>query len=107
MNTACKLAPVLEVDRLIVQWRAVLPLEGIAVAQGLGAGEGVRADNALQQAGKFGIGEVDAVERLEFFAEVLLQRLTAADIRAAGVFEVLQFGEQALFDVVFFCHSLT
>ena len=101
------LAPVLEVDQLIVQWRAVLPLEGIGVAQGLGAGEGVGADNALQQAGKFGIGEVDAVERFEFFAEVLLQRLTVADIRAVGVFEVLQFGEQALFDVVFFCHSLT
>jgi len=44
-----------------VQWRAVLTLETVAVAQGLGAGEGVGADNAIQQAGKFGIGKVDAV----------------------------------------------
>ena len=40
------------------------------------------------------------------FVEVLLQRFAVADIRAASVFELLQSGEQALFDVVSCCHSL-
>ena len=100
------LAPVLQVDQLIVQRRAVLALETVAPAQDPGAGEGVGADNAIQQAGKFSIGELDPVEGFEFFAEVLLQRSAVADIRAVGVFELLQSGEQALFDVVFCCHSL-
>jgi len=97
------LAPVLEVDQGVVQRRAVVAGEGVAVAQGLGGGEDVGADDFGQQALEFIISERDPVERLEFLAEVGLQRGAVADVGAIGVFEIDQLGEQILLDLVFSC----
>ena len=99
------LAPVLEVDQLIVQRGAVIALEGIAMAKVFGAGENIRADDLIEQAGKLVIGESDAVERLELLAEILLQCLTVVDVRTVAVFEFFQLPDQPFFDLLFFCHS--
>ena len=85
------LAPVLEVDQLIVQRGAVIALEGIAMAKVFGAGENIRVDDVIEQAGKLVIGESDAVERLELLAEILLQCLTVVDVGAMAVFEFWLF----------------
>ena len=65
-------APVLDVDQSEVQRRAVVADEAVALTQRAGGGEDIGADDLLQQAREFAIGEANAVERLEFFAEVFL-----------------------------------
>ncbi len=99
------LAPVLDVDQGVVERRAVVALEVVALAQVLGGGEDVRGDDLIQQAGEFGVGEMDAVQGLEILAEVVLQRGAVADVRAVGVFEIAQFFDQCLFDFLL-CHEL-
>ena len=54
-----------------------------------GGGEYIGGDNALQQAGEFGIGEMDAVERLEVLAEVGFQRGAVANVWAVFVLEIV------------------
>lgn len=66
-------APVSDVDQGVVQRGAVVAGEGIAVAQGAGGGEDIGGDDFVEQAGELTIGEVDAIEGLELFAEVALQ----------------------------------
>ena len=90
---------------MIVQRGAVIALEGIAMAKVFGAGENIRADDLIEQAGKLVIGESDAVERLELLAEILLQCLTVVDVRTVAVFEFFQLPDQPFFDLLFFCHS--
>ena len=65
-------APVLDVDQGVVQRRAVVADEAVALAQGAGGSEDIGGDDLLQQTREFAIGEPDAVEGLEFFAEVFL-----------------------------------
>ena len=97
------LAPVLDVDQGVLQRRAVVAHEGVALAQVLGGGEDIWGDDFLQQAGELAFCQVYAVERLEFLAEVLLQRGAVTDVRAIDVFEISQFFEQCVFDFLF-CH---
>jgi hypothetical protein len=66
-------APVLDVDQGVVQRGAVVADEGVAVPQGSGGGKNIGGDDLVEQAGELAIGEVDAVEGLELFAEVALQ----------------------------------
>ena len=84
------LAPVLDVDERVVERRAVVAGEAVAFAQGAGGGEDVGGDDLVEQALELAVGEVDAVERLELLAEVLLQRGAVADVGAVGVFEIAQ-----------------
>ena len=79
-------APVLDVDEGVVQRRAVIAGEAADGAQGLRGGEDVRGDDLVQQAGEFRVGEADAVEGFELFAEVGFQRGTVGDVRAVFVF---------------------
>ena len=95
------LAPVLDVDQGVVERRAVVALEVVALAQVPGGGEDVQGDDRLQQPVKLAVGEVDAVQRLEMLAEVLLQGGAIANVRAVGVFEITQFFNQGLFDFLF------
>jgi hypothetical protein len=95
------LAPVLDVDQRVVERRAVIALEAVALAQVFGGGEDVGGNNRVQQAVELAVGEVDAVQRLEMLAEVVLQRRTVADVRAVAVFEVTQFLDQGLLDFLF------
>lgn len=95
------LAPVLDIDQRVVKRRAIVALEAVAAAQVFGGGEHVRGDDALQQTCEFGVGEMNAVERLEVLAEISFQRGTVADVRAVGVFEIAQLLDQNLLDFLF------
>ena len=66
------LAPVLDVDQGVVERRAVVAGEAVAVAEGAGGGEDVRGDDLVEQTLELAVGQLDAVERLELLAEVLL-----------------------------------
>ena len=84
------LAPLFEVHQGVLQRRAILAHEGVALAQALGVGEYAGADDLLQQA-RIAFCQVYAIERLELLAEVPLQRDAVADVEAIGVFEITQF----------------
>lgn len=71
------------------------------MAQGVGGGEDVGGDDLVQQAGEFGIGERDPVQRLEVLAEIGFQRSAVADVRAQGVLELAEFLDQLLLDGAF------
>jgi len=88
--------------RRVAHMLTVSGLEVAVFAQGLGGLEGIGIDDFIAQAGEFRIGEADMVERLELAAEVLFQRGLVADVGAAGVFELFELVDEALFDVVFF-----
>lgn len=94
-------APVLDVDQGVVQRRAVIAGEGVDLAEGLGGGEDIRRDDLVEQAGELAIGEPDAVEGLEFFAEVAFQRGAVADVRAVDVLQFRQLVDEALFEFLF------
>ena len=94
------LAPVFDVDQRVLERRAVVALEGVALPQTAGGGEDVRGDDVLKQSAEFVIGEVHAVQSLEVFAEVPFQRRAVADVLAVGVFEVDQFFYQKVFDLL-------
>ncbi len=94
-------APVLDVDQGVVQRRAVVAGEAVALAQGAGGGEDIGGDDFLQHAGEFTIGEADAIEGLEFFAEVGFQGGAVVDIGADGVFEATELLDEGVLDAVF------
>ena len=85
------LAPVLDVDQRVVERRAVVAGEGVALAEGVGGGEDVGRDDLVEQAIELGVGQVDAVKRLELLAEVLFQRGAVADIWAVCIFKIPKF----------------
>ena len=66
-------APVLDIDQRVMQGRAIFAHETVGLAQDIGGGEDILADNFIQQAGKFAIGQLDLVEGFEFFAESFVQ----------------------------------
>ena len=92
-------APVLDVDEGVVQRRAILAGEAVALAQDAGGGEDIRGDDFLKQAGELAIGEVYAVEGFEFLAEIPLQGSAVSDVRAVGVFQIHQLSDEAVFEV--------
>ena len=79
-------APVLDVDQGVVQRRAIVAGEIVDRAEGAGGGEDVRRDDLLQKALEFAFGEADAVEGLEFFAEILLQGGAVSNVGTVLVF---------------------
>jgi len=95
------LAPVFDVDQGVVQRRAVFTGERIALAQHSGGGEHVGGDDFVQQAGKFAVGQFDAVQGLELFAEIALQRRAVADVGAVVVFQALQRADEPVLDLLF------
>jgi hypothetical protein len=80
---------------------AVVTSEAIALAQRTGGGKDIRGDYFFQQAWEFAVGEADAVESLEFFAEILLQRLAITDIRAIDVLQAFKLIDQFVFKLAF------
>ena len=83
-------APVLEVHEGVVQRRAIIACKRIDATQGLGRGKHIRRDDFVQQAGEFGIGELDAVKCLEFLSEVLFERGTVSNIGTICEFEAVK-----------------
>ena len=98
-------APLFDVDQGVMQRCAIVALEAVALAQMASSGEDVRGDDLIQQAGKLCIRQMHSIERLKLFAEVLLQCVPVADVRAIAVLEILQFVDQALFNLLFCCHA--
>ena len=98
-------APLPDVDQGVKQCCAVVALEAVALPQKPRSSVNVRGDDLIQQPGKLGIRQMNPVERLKFFAEVLLQRGTVADVGAIAVLEILQFVDQALLNLLFCCHA--
>src|SRR3546814_1611720 len=92
------LAPVADVDQGVVQRRAIVAGESIAVAQRVRGGEHVRRNELVQQALEFGIRESDAIQRLKLLAEVVLQGSAVANVRAQRVLEVAELFDQLLLD---------
>jgi len=76
-------APLFDVDQGVEEWRAVVALEAVALPQTPRSSENIRGDDQIQQPGKLCIGQMNPVKRLEFFAEVLLQPCTVADVRGS------------------------
>ncbi|GIV50099.1 MAG: hypothetical protein KatS3mg038_0620 [Candidatus Kapaibacterium sp.] len=74
-------APILEVHQLVVQRGAVVALEGVGCAQPLRTGKDVGRNGLVEESRKLGVREADAVERLEFLAEVALQRFAGLGCR--------------------------
>ena len=92
------LAPVLDVDEGVVQRRAVIAGEAVALAEDCGGGEHVRRDDLVEQTLELAIGEVDAIQRLELLAEILFQRGAVTNVVTIGVFEIFKFCNQISFD---------
>jgi hypothetical protein len=57
-------------------------------------------DEVVEQAGEFGVGEVDAVQSFELLAKIGFERSAVADVVAVGVFEVDQLGDEGVFNVL-------
>ena len=99
-------APVLDIHQRVIQRRAVIAAEGIDTAQNLSGCKHIRRDDFIQQARKFPIGETDTVEFFELRAEVLLKHRAINEIAAVGVFQHIQLGDQAVFDLLFRCQRI-
>jgi len=70
------------------------------MAEELCGGENIRGDDLVKQPGELAIGEADAVESLELFAEVGFKTSAVADVRTILVFESLEFADESVFDMV-------
>lgn len=64
----------------------------------MSGGKDIRCCDLFQQSLELGIGELDAVERFKFLAEILLQRGTVADVGTVGVLEIFELGNEISLD---------
>ena len=94
-------APVLDINEGGVQRRAVVAGEGIDLTERFGRSKDIGGNDLIEQAGELAIGEVDAVEGLKFFAEILFQREAVADVIAIGVLQIHELGDEFVLDVSF------
>jgi hypothetical protein len=94
-------APVLDVDEGVVERGAVVADEAVDLAEQGRGGENVGGDDLVEEALEFAVGELDAVEGLEVVAEVAFDGGSVADVGAIGVFEIGQFADQRLFELLF------
>jgi hypothetical protein len=94
------LAPVFDVDQREVQRRAIVAGEGIDAAQGLGSDEDICRDDFVEQPGKLGIRQTDAIERFEFLAEVLFQCRAIANVWTNGILEAFKSSYKRRLDIL-------
>ena len=95
------LAPVGDIDERVIQWRAVVAGEAVAIAQGVGRGKDVGRDDLVEQADELAFGQLDVIQCLEASAEVLLQGGAIADVRAKFVLEVAKLLDKLAFKFAF------
>lgn len=93
-------APVFDIHQGVGQRGAIVAGEVILLADDAGSSEDVRGNEFVEQALKFAFGKADAVESLEFLAEVFFQRGAVADIGTIGVFETAQLFDEPLLDAL-------
>ncbi len=99
-------APVFDVDQGVLQRGAVFACDSIALPEYFRGGKHIGGDDFIAQAGEFCIGEVAAVQCLEFFTEIALQAVPVPNIRAIGIFEFGELSDQAVFNLFFCRHSI-
>jgi len=78
------LAPVLDVDQRVVERGAVVAGEAVYAAEYFCGTEGVGRDDLVEKTLELAVGQLDAVECLELFAEVALKRGAVSDAGAAA-----------------------
>jgi len=93
-------APVLDIDQGVIEGRAVVACEGIALAQGAGGDEDVGGDDLVEQTLEFGVAQLDAVEGLEFLPEVPFEPCAIADVGTQCVLEPFEFAKELGLDVL-------
>ncbi len=98
-------APLLDIDQSVKKRRAIVPLEAVALTQMAGGGKEVRSDDLIEQPGKLCIRQMHTVQRFKLFTEVLLKRSSVTDVGAVAVFEIFEFFDQTLLDLVLCCHA--
>ena len=94
-------APVVDIHQRVVERRAVIAREGVAVAQRVCGFEHVRRDDLFQQALELGIGQADPIQRFELLTEVALHCRAVADVRAQRVLELAKLFDEFLLDGAF------
>ena len=52
---------------------------------------------------KFAVAQANAVQLLEFFAEICLQRCPITNVRSIGVFQRFELGDEILLNLAFCC----
>ena len=82
-------APVFYVHQWILKRRAVLAHKRVALTQFFGSWKNIRFRDFLQQTRKLVVGQMTAVQGLELFAKIALQRITVVDVGAIDIFQVL------------------
>lgn len=88
------LAPVFEVHQSVIQRRAVLAPKGIDAAQQLRSLEDVMRDDFIEEAIELAVRQLDAVQRFEFFAEILFERNAVLDVRTINVLQPFELFDQ-------------
>ena len=82
------LAPVLDVDKRVVERRAIIADERLPIPQRAGRFVHVGRDDLIEEALELAVGKRDPVQGLEFFPEVGFKRGPITDVRAILVFEI-------------------
>ena len=91
-------APVLDIDQRVVQRRAVIAREAIAVAQDAGRREDIRRDDFFKEALELALRQLDAVERLKLVPKIEFKRGTVANVFTMLVFQAAQLADEAFFN---------
>ena len=73
----------------------------LMVAERAGGGEDVGGDDLVEKTLELAVGQLDAVERLELFAEVALKRGAVADVGAVFVLQVAKLLDELFFELAF------
>ena len=95
-------APVARIHQRKGKRRSVIPLKRMKFAKRTGRLVHVTADDHIHEAGKLGVGEMNAVQFLEAGAEIGLQRRAIMNVRAIDVLKIVrQFIEELLFYILF------
>jgi hypothetical protein len=95
------LAPVANVDEHVIERRAVVAREPVAVTKRVGGGENVGSDDFVEWALEFVVGELDVVDRLEFPAEIFFRRSAVPDVRALLILQVAKRLDKLFFKLAF------
>jgi len=82
------LAPVLDVDKCVVERGAVVADEAVYLAEQCRGGEDVGGNDLVKEALEFAVGKLDAVEGLEVVAEITFEGGAVADVGAICIFKV-------------------
>lgn len=96
-HRGCAPAPVYDTRECLIERRAVVSGEAVAVAEGLRGGEDIRGDDLIEEALELAICDGDAVEGFELLTEVLLEGRVVSNVVEVRVFECAQLLDELFF----------